>query len=466
MASKSEWNNFFLDAKIPKDVAARYAVNFYKNRMSFEMLADLNKDYLRDLDITVLGDVISILKHAKDVQNKQESDVFMVSGRKKSNSPAPPAPATQRSISTVTNSDIPKKTDKKNEFSSRLGPPQALKFPTPVSAVARTSQNWSFPCSIPLQASTKSTATSQNVQESAKNSTIFARLDKSPNSNDSSQPLTKLKVTLDDNMTRTFEHPRRSVNTLLDSTDHLERPRNLLKRPASSSVTLGDSTIQGKRESDQKKKYFVWKTYSDGTQVKEYLDEEQIKAYKLNRTMESKKMKFPDNQEEISVRNMLYRKNISPSPRPRELPRSSREPDVRNRIGTKPTTSSTNFSRVNLNADRNSEQQKSVKSRLSLPSSSGSLRTTKSSMSIETAVPKARNRITAPLASDTRVHRIAINDRLGGSAGSASKVPKARKRITGPESPERNEDTMSRSLNKSLNDRIGGKKFIAREIKY
>ena len=43
MASKSEWNNFFLDAKIPKDVAARYAVNFYKNRMSFEMLADLNK---------------------------------------------------------------------------------------------------------------------------------------------------------------------------------------------------------------------------------------------------------------------------------------------------------------------------------------------------------------------------------------------------------------------------------------
>ena len=43
MASKSEWNEFFLDAKIPKDIAARYAVNFYKNRMSFDMLADLNK---------------------------------------------------------------------------------------------------------------------------------------------------------------------------------------------------------------------------------------------------------------------------------------------------------------------------------------------------------------------------------------------------------------------------------------
>ena len=103
---------------------------------------------MRDLDITVLGDVISILKHAKDVQNKQESDVFMVSERKKSNSPAP-APATQRSISTVTNSDIPKKTDKKNEFSSRLGPPQALKFPTPVSAAARECKAFKFPAPIP-----------------------------------------------------------------------------------------------------------------------------------------------------------------------------------------------------------------------------------------------------------------------------------------------------------------------------
>ena len=78
MTSTSEWNEFFLDAKIPKDVAARYAVNFYKNRMSFDMLADLTKEYLRDLDVTVLGDIISILKHAKDVQSKQEPEVVMV----------------------------------------------------------------------------------------------------------------------------------------------------------------------------------------------------------------------------------------------------------------------------------------------------------------------------------------------------------------------------------------------------
>ena len=69
-----------------------------------------------------------------------------------------------------------------------------------------------------------------------------------------------------------------------------------------SLVTLGDSTLQG---SEQKKKYFVWKTYSDGSQIKEYLDEEQIKQYKINRTMEaSKKAKL---DAEDTARNMLYR---------------------------------------------------------------------------------------------------------------------------------------------------------------
>ena len=73
--------------------------------------------------------------------------------------------------------------------------------------------------------------------------------------------------------------------------------------------------------------------------------------------------------------------------------------------------------------------------------------------SIQTAaVPKARNRITAPTESDTRIHRIAVNESR----------PKARKRITGPESSddqERKDDTMYRPLNRSLNDRIGGNKI-------
>ena len=86
------------------------------------------QDYLRDLDITVLGDVISILKHAKDVQSKQDSDVFIVPEAKKVDRKVSPAPPPQVK-------EVPKQIEKKPEtVSARLGPPKAMKFPTPIPA--------------------------------------------------------------------------------------------------------------------------------------------------------------------------------------------------------------------------------------------------------------------------------------------------------------------------------------------
>ena len=38
---------FFLDAGIPKDSSAEYAVNFEQNRMELDMLPELDKDTLR-----------------------------------------------------------------------------------------------------------------------------------------------------------------------------------------------------------------------------------------------------------------------------------------------------------------------------------------------------------------------------------------------------------------------------------
>jgi len=49
MASVEEWLHFLSESGIPKAASETYAVNFAENRMSMDMLMDLNKEYLRDL---------------------------------------------------------------------------------------------------------------------------------------------------------------------------------------------------------------------------------------------------------------------------------------------------------------------------------------------------------------------------------------------------------------------------------
>ncbi|XP_016092460.1 uncharacterized protein C19orf47 homolog [Sinocyclocheilus grahami] len=63
----SEWIQFFKDAGIPPGLAVNYAVSFVDNRIQKSMLMDLSKEIMMDLGITVIGDIIAILKHAKHV---------------------------------------------------------------------------------------------------------------------------------------------------------------------------------------------------------------------------------------------------------------------------------------------------------------------------------------------------------------------------------------------------------------
>ncbi|KAK1785128.1 hypothetical protein P4O66_018542 [Electrophorus voltai] len=66
-SATSEWIQFFKEAGIPPGLAVDYAVSFVDNRIQKNMLMDLSKEIMMDLGITVIGDIIAILKHAKQV---------------------------------------------------------------------------------------------------------------------------------------------------------------------------------------------------------------------------------------------------------------------------------------------------------------------------------------------------------------------------------------------------------------
>ena len=77
LSSGRDWVAFFGDAGVPSSAAKTYAAAFVENRIRENMLEDLDKEYLRDMGITVLGDIICILKHSKKVVETKKKEISL-----------------------------------------------------------------------------------------------------------------------------------------------------------------------------------------------------------------------------------------------------------------------------------------------------------------------------------------------------------------------------------------------------
>lgn len=87
--SLENWVSFFERAGIPPRAAATYALTFADNRIQLDMLLDLNKEYLRDMGITLMGDVIAILRHARQVHEELTHEKLLSSSRNPTNNIKP-----------------------------------------------------------------------------------------------------------------------------------------------------------------------------------------------------------------------------------------------------------------------------------------------------------------------------------------------------------------------------------------
>lgn len=179
ISETSVWLKFFTEAGIPAGEATNYAITFTDNRIKTDMLLDLNREYLRDMGITVMGDVIAILKHAKAYSGQLS--------RQKVLQATPAAPVQQEAPvpPTVTKKSTPA-TRMLEHYVRKEGPP-----PSPPT----TNTSLSPSLSSRLSSGTKRPLEEEDSGNSSKRSSVFNRLgDNSVTSTTTENP--KITITM------------------------------------------------------------------------------------------------------------------------------------------------------------------------------------------------------------------------------------------------------------------------------
>nr|CDS29475.1 Sterile alpha motif type [Hymenolepis microstoma] len=94
MADKSFWAKFFRDAGLSADLSVKYSMIFVENRMTLQHLLHLTKDLLREMGITAVGDIITIIQHIKsvDIEKLSEAQISSVVSSTTQNSEKPIIP--------------------------------------------------------------------------------------------------------------------------------------------------------------------------------------------------------------------------------------------------------------------------------------------------------------------------------------------------------------------------------------